>query len=80
MDKPDYSLFDFSIGNGQAGLQFIRLFQEVHFVHRGSYISAHVLLNLSNELGKGDKMLGLPSIISLFATNLLNSIKQEPKC
>ena len=27
---------------------------------------AHVLLNLLNELGKGDKMLGLPSILSLF--------------
>ena len=27
---------------------------------------AHVLLNLSNELGKRDKMRGLPSILSLF--------------
>ena len=35
-------------------------------VHRGSYMSAHVLLNLSNELGKRDKMRGLPSILSLF--------------
>ena len=34
--------------------------------HRGSYMSAHVLLNLLNELGKRDKMRGLPSIISLF--------------
>ena len=34
--------------------------------HRGSYISAHVLLNLFNELGKRDKMRGLPSILSLF--------------
>ena len=34
--------------------------------HRGSYISAHVLLNLLNELGKRDKMRGLPSILSLF--------------
>ena len=24
--------------------------------HRGSYMSAHVLLNLLNELGKRDKM------------------------
>ena len=37
-----------------------------HFLHRGSYINAHVLLNLSNELGKRDKMLGLPCILSLF--------------
>ena len=35
-------------------------------LHRGSYMSAHVLLNLLNELGKRDKMRGLPSILSLF--------------
>ena len=29
-------------------------------------MSAHVLLNLSNELGEKDKMRGLPSILSLF--------------
>ena len=29
-------------------------------------MSAHVLLNLFNELGKSDKMQGLPSILSLF--------------
>ena len=34
--------------------------------YRGSYKSAHVLLNLLNELGKRDKMRGLPSILSLF--------------
>ena len=27
---------------------------------------AHVLLNLLNELGKSDKMRGLPSILLLF--------------
>ena len=27
-----------------------------HMVNRGSYMSAHVLLNLLNELGKRDKM------------------------
>ena len=27
---------------------------------------AHILLNLLNELGKNDKMRGLPSILSLF--------------
>ena len=32
----------------------------------GSYMSAHVLLNLSNELGKRDKIRGLPIILSLF--------------
>ena len=35
-------------------------------VNRGSYVRAHVLLNLLNELGKRDKMRGLPSILSLF--------------
>ena len=35
-------------------------------INRGSYMSAHVLLNLLNELGKRDKMRGLPSILSLF--------------
>ena len=29
-------------------------------------MSAHVLLNLLNELGKSDKMRGLQSILSLF--------------
>ena len=34
--------------------------------NRGSYMSAYVLLNLLKELGKSDKMRGLPSILSLF--------------
>ena len=29
-------------------------------------MSAYVLLNLLNDLGKTDKMRGLPSILSLF--------------
>ena len=29
-------------------------------------MSAHVLLNLLNELGKRNKMRGLPSVLSLF--------------
>ena len=40
-------------------------------------MSAHVLLNLLNKLGKSDKMRGLPSILSLFATSLINSMIQE---
>ena len=42
------------------------LLRSAHYIHRGSYMSAHVLLNLLNELGKRDKMRGLPSILSLF--------------
>ena len=38
--------------------------------YRESYMSAHVLLNLLNELGKRDKMRGLPSILSLFLNEL----------
>ena len=30
-------------------------------------MSPHVLLNLFKELGKSDKMRGLPSILSLFS-------------
>ena len=33
---------------------------------------AHVLLNLSNKLGKRDKMRGLPSILSLFRNEFNN--------
>ena len=36
------------------------------YIYKGSYMSAHVLLNFLNELGKRDKMRGLPSILSLF--------------
>ena len=35
-------------------------------LHRRSYISDHLFLNLLNELRKKDKMRGLPSILSLF--------------
>ena len=33
-------------------------------------MSAYVLLNLLNKLGKRDKMRGLPSILSLFRNEL----------
>ena len=35
-------------------------------------MSAHVLLNLSNKLGKRDKMRGMPSILSLFSNKSTN--------
>ena len=43
-------------------------------------MSAHVLLILLKGLGKIDKMQGLRSILSLFATSLINSIIQEHEC
>ena len=45
---------------------FIFIVPFMVYLYRGSYMSAHVLLNLLNELGKRDKMRGLPSILSLF--------------
>ena len=37
-----------------------------HVINRESYMSAHVLLSLLNELRKSDKMRGLLSILPLF--------------
>ena len=39
-------------------------------LNRGSYISAHGLLNLLNELRKRDNMRGLLSILSLLQNEL----------
>ena len=46
-------------------------------IHRRSYMSAHVLLNLSNEFGKSDKMRGLSSILLLFRNefNKFNNVR-----
>ena len=42
-----------------------------HGIYRGSYMSAHGLLNLLNELGvESDKMKGLPSILALFRNEI----------
>ena len=48
-------------------------------------MSAHVLLNLLNELGKRDKMREIKceacrAFYLFFATSLINSIIQEHKC
>ena len=45
-------------------------------VYRGRYMSAHVLLNSLNKLGKSNKMPDMPSILSL-AMSLKNSTIQE---
>ena len=42
--------------------------EEFITIHRGSYMSGHVLVNLLNELRKRDKM------------SLINSIIQEHEC
>ena len=43
-------------------------------------MSDHVLLNLLKELRKMGNMRGLSSILSFFATSLINSIIQEHVC
>ena len=43
-------------------------------------MSAHVLLNLLNELRESDKMRGLQSILLFFPSSLIKSIIQEHKC
>ena len=43
-------------------------------------MSAHILMNLLNKLEKRDKMLGLPSILSIFSNEFKNSIIQENEC
>ena len=47
--------------------------------HRGSYMGAHVLLNLLFKLGKRDKMRGLPSILSLFRDEFNKFNKTRPR-
>ena len=47
-------------------IKCINIEHTVHLNYRGSYMSVHVLLYLSNELRKRDKMRGLQSILSLF--------------
>ena len=52
-------------GNWYFGhLRFMPSLTDV--LHRGSYMSAYVLLNLLKELGKRDKIRGLLSILSFF--------------
>ena len=43
-------------------------------------MSAHVLLNLSNELRKRDKIWACRAFYLFFATSLINSIIQEHEC
>ena len=41
---------------------------------------AHVLLIIITSWGKGDRVRGFWSILSLFVTNIINSIVQEHVC
>ena len=44
---------------GNTKLVHVHLIKTNRLIHRGSDMSAHVLLNLLNELGKSDKMGGI---------------------
>ena len=56
---------EYGSGNESGGSE-----DSIEVGNRGSYMSAIVLLNLYNELGKRDKMWGLQSILSLFHNKL----------
>ena len=47
--------------------------------NRESYMSARVLLNLLNELGKRDKMQGLSIILSLFPNEFIEFNKTRAR-
>ena len=53
----------FSAVNGSN----IELYGDWHWNNRGSYMNAHALLNLLNELGKKIRCEAMPSILSVFA-------------
>ena len=48
--------------------------------NRGSYMSAHVLLNLLNELGKEIKCEACRAFYLFFRNEFNNSIIQEHRC
>ena len=52
-----------------------------HRLDRGSYMNAHVLLNLLNEFGKKIRREALPSILSVPPPpSLINPIIQDHEC
>ena len=57
-----------------------RLSTRLCYPNRGSYMSAHVLLNLLNELEKVIKCEACRAFYLFFATSLINSITHEHEC
>ena len=53
---------------------------DVYLIHRGSNMSAHILLNLLNKLGKEIKCEACQAFFLIFATSLITSIIQEYEC
>ena len=66
--KASYFLYFNNSQNYLSGLAFILL---ICVLNRGSYMSAHVLLNLLNELGKKIRCEALQSILSVSPTSLI---------
>ena len=64
----NHNMFWFSNKGDKSEINYIYIYWALFYIkiNRGPYMGAHVLLNLLNELGKRDKMRGLPSILSLF--------------
>ena len=61
----------------------IQLSSTILLINKGSCMSAHVLLNLLNELRKRNKMRGLRdcrAFYLFFAMGLINSIINEHEC
>ena len=49
-------------------------------LNTGPYMNAQVFLNLSNNLGKSEKIRALKRILWFFATSLINPITLEHEC
>ena len=63
-----------------AYLQSVFDAENTIFIHRGSYMSAHVLLNLLNELGEKIRCEACRVSYRFSPTSLINSIIQEHEC
>ena len=55
----------------------IMVISSLDVLNRGPSLSAHVLLNLLNELGKKIRCEALPRILWVSSNELINSIIQE---
>ena len=62
------------------GVAQVHIFIRVSLLYRASYMSAHVLLNLLNELEKSDKCEACRALNHFFATSSINSFIQEHGC
>ena len=72
MKEPDKSLGNYHVSVSLLScISMVLLFNELQIAHRGSYMSAHVLLNLLNELGI--KCKACRAFYLFFATSLIRA-------